>query len=116
VALAILNRLGYRADTASNGVEAVQACERQQYDVVLMDIQMPQMDGIEATQQIRTYQKHYHRPHIIALTAHVHDEQRRQFLNAGMDDYIRKPIQVTDLTKALKTFARRKHKAQIPAE
>ncbi len=100
VALKILERLGYRADVASNGLEALQAVERQPYDVVLMDVQMPEMDGIEATTRIRNGLGE-RRPWIIALTANALQGDRERYLGVGMDDYISKPIRVDDLVKAL---------------
>jgi CheY-like chemotaxis protein len=100
VALKVLERMGYRADVASNGREAVQALERQKYDVVLMDVQMPEMDGVEATTKIRE-QFGEDRPWIIALTANALQGDRERYLGVGMDDYISKPIRVDDLAKAL---------------
>jgi CheY-like chemotaxis protein len=100
VALKVLERMGYRADVASNGREAVQALERQKYDVVLMDVQMPEMDGVEATTKIRE-QFGEDRPWIIALTANALQGDRERYLGVGMDDYISKPIRVEDLAKAL---------------
>ena len=100
VALKILERIGYRADVAANGLEAVAAVERQLYDVVLMDVQMPEMDGIEATAQIRQrFQDR--RPWIIALTANALEGDRERYLGIGMDDYISKPIRVEALREAL---------------
>jgi CheY-like chemotaxis protein len=100
LALRILERLGYRADIASNGLEAVESIERQTYDVILMDVQMPEMDGLEATRQIIAMwpQKH---PRIIGLTANALEGDREQCLAAGMDDYISKPIRVEELVDAL---------------
>jgi CheY-like chemotaxis protein len=100
LALRILERLGYRADIASNGLEAVESIERQTYDVILMDVQMPEMDGLEATRQIiaKWPQKH---PRIIGLTANALEGDREQCLAAGMDDYISKPIRVEELVEAL---------------
>ncbi len=96
----ILERLGYRADIAANGKEALQALERQPYDVVLMDVQMPEMDGLEATRAIlQTWPEN--RPRIIALTANAMAGDREIFLQAGMDDYLSKPIRVPALVKAL---------------
>jgi len=104
VALKILDRMGYRADVASNGWEAVQAVGRQKYDVVLMDVQMPEMDGVEATTKIRE-QFGEARPWIIALTANVLQGDRERYLGVGMDDYISKPIRVDQLAQALKNAA-----------
>ncbi len=105
VATRILARLGYRADIASNGIEALQALARQKYDVVLMDIQMPEMDGVEATRRI--YQKYAEseRPRIIAMTAHALDGDRERYLGVGMDDYVSKPVRVDELIHALKRCA-----------
>jgi PAS domain S-box-containing protein len=100
VALKILERMGYRADVASNGQEAVQAVERQTYDVVLMDVQMPEMDGVEATAKIRD-QFGENRPWIIALTANALEGDRERYLGVGMEDYVSKPIRVEELAKAL---------------
>ncbi len=101
VALKILERMGYRADAVGNGKEAVEAVHRQRYDVVLMDVQMPEMDGLEATSVIRQ-QMGEQRPWIIALTANALQGDREKYLGVGMDDYVTKPIRVDDLAAALK--------------
>jgi CheY-like chemotaxis protein len=106
VALKILDRMGYRADVASNGREAVRAVGRQKYDVVLMDVQMPEMDGVEATTKIRE-QFGDDRPWIIALTANARQGDRERYLGVGMDDYISKPIRVDELMMALRGAATR---------
>jgi len=100
VALKILDRMGYRADVASNGKEAVSAVARRTYDVVLMDVQMPEMDGIQATTIIRDRLGN-NRPWIVALTANALHGDRERYLGVGMDDYISKPIKVDELAKAL---------------
>jgi signal transduction histidine kinase/DNA-binding response OmpR family regulator len=100
VAIKILDKMGYRADIASNGREAVEAVERQKYDVILMDVQMPEMDGVEATTKIREKFSD-NRPWIIALTANALHGDRERYLGVGMDDYVSKPIRVDDLVKAL---------------
>ncbi|MCR4408577.1 MAG: response regulator, partial [Anaerolineae bacterium] len=100
VALRILERLGYRADVAANGLEVLAALERQHYDVVLMDVQMPEMDGVEATRRIHE-QWNERRPWIIAMTAHALSGDRERYLGAGMDDYISKPVKVDELVEAL---------------
>jgi CheY-like chemotaxis protein len=100
VALKILDKMGYRADVATNGKEALQAVERQRYDVVLMDVQMPEMDGIEATTRIRD-RFGDERPRIIALTANALQGDRERYLGVGMDDYISKPIKADELASAL---------------
>ncbi|MCP4658520.1 MAG: response regulator [bacterium] len=101
VTLRILERMGYRADVVNNGLEALEALERQPYDVVLMDVQMPAMDGLEATRRIRRQPPDGRRPYIIAMTAHAMVGDKERFLEAGMDDYVSKPIQLAELEAAL---------------
>jgi CheY-like chemotaxis protein len=106
LALRLLAQMGYRADVAANGVEAIQALERQPYDVVLMDVQMPEMDGLDATREIRARwpaaeQQGRPRPRIIAMTANAMREDREICLAAGMDDYVSKPVRVEELVQAL---------------
>ncbi len=101
LALRILSQLGYRADVAANGIEALQAIARQTYDVALMDVQMPEMDGLEATRQIVARWQRGARPRIVAMTANVTQGDREMCLAAGMDDYIAKPIRVEELIAAL---------------
>ncbi|MDH7475745.1 MAG: response regulator, partial [Anaerolineae bacterium] len=101
VALRILERLGYRADVAANGLEVLEALGRQHYDVVLMDVQMPEMDGVEATRRIRERWGEDGRPWVIAMTAHALSGDRERYLDLGMDDYISKPVQVGELVQAL---------------
>lgn len=101
VALRMLKRIGYRADLAANGQEVLQALERLPYDVILMDVQMPEMDGFEATRKIR--RMHLSKqPKIIAVTAYALDGDREKCLESGMDDYISKPVQIRELSEALK--------------
>jgi CheY-like chemotaxis protein len=102
VALRMLERLGYRADVAANGIEAIQAVQRQRYDVILMDVQMPEMDGVEATKKIRLMAQEK-QPHIIAMTANALKGDREKYLNAGLDDYISKPVRIQELTQVLQT-------------
>ncbi|MEM7531539.1 MAG: response regulator [Chloroflexota bacterium] len=101
VALRILGRLGYRADVAGNGYEAVEAVQRQQYDLVLMDVQMPEMDGLEATRKIHQLIDSTKRPRIVAMTAAALQEDRDRAMNAGMDAFITKPVQLNDLKRSL---------------
>jgi PAS domain S-box-containing protein len=103
VALAMLERMGYKADLAVNGREAVEAVQRAAYDIVLMDVQMPEMDGLEATRQIRKLMPDG-RPRIIAMTANAMQGDREMCLEAGMDDYVSKPIQVNELQGALQRW------------
>ena len=102
VALRMLNRLGYEADVAFNGLEAVTAVHEQIYDVILMDVQMPEMDGLEATRQIRTDLAASNQPYIIAMTAAVMQLDREKCLEVGMDDFLAKPVRLEDLAEALK--------------
>src|SRR6185503_15847260 len=90
LALRILLQMGYRADVASNGIEAVESIERQKYDVILMDVQMPEMDGLDATRSIRNL-TNVIQPRIIAMTANALEGDREMCLAAGMEDYISKP-------------------------
>ena len=103
VALKLLEKLGYHADTANNGFEAVDAILTGTYDVILMDIQMPEMDGYEATQAIRGLKSSTTRRDvpIIAMTAHAMKGDREKCLAAGMDDYLSKPIQLRTLGEAI---------------
>jgi signal transduction histidine kinase/CheY-like chemotaxis protein/HPt (histidine-containing phosphotransfer) domain-containing protein len=101
LALLVLERLGYRADVAANGIEVLQAVRRQRYDVILMDVQMPEMDGLEATRTIKRDFSGERQPRIVAMTANVMKEDRDEAFAAGMDDFITKPIQFADLVAAL---------------
>ncbi len=107
VALQILQRMGYRADVAGNGLEVLEALRRQTYDVILMDMQMPEMDGLEAARQIKKLygdreQDMSERPRIIAVTANAMESDRNDCIAAGMDDYISKPIRMEQLVAVLK--------------
>jgi PAS domain S-box-containing protein len=104
VALLVLEKLGYRADVAGDGKEAIEALQRQPYDVILMDVQMPDMDGLEATREIRRrWPGPERRPRIVAMTAGATEDDRRACLAAGMDDFVSKPIRQEELTAALAT-------------
>ncbi|MCB9753004.1 MAG: response regulator [Myxococcales bacterium] len=111
VAVAILGRLGYKADIAGNGLEAVRALEDQDYNLILMDMQMPEMDGLEATRRIRATISPLRQPYIIAMTANAMESDRRACLAAGMDDYIAKPVRVNALVEALKRLEHEAPKA-----
>ncbi len=102
VALRLLEQLGYRADVANNGLEAIETLERRPYDVVLMDVQMPELDGLDATRRICERWSPETRPHIIAMTANALPEDREACFAAGMDDYVAKPIRAEELVAALK--------------
>jgi signal transduction histidine kinase/CheY-like chemotaxis protein len=108
LALRLLQQMGYRADLASNGIEAIESVQRQAYDVVLMDVQMPEMDGLEASRQINARWRPQERPRIIAMTANAMQGDRDMCLAAGMDDYLTKPIRVERLVEALNHAPARK--------
>ncbi|MEA2562907.1 MAG: hypothetical protein QOH06_4411 [Acidobacteriota bacterium] len=101
VALLLLERLGYRADLAANGLEVLAALRRQDYDVILMDVQMPEMDGLETARRIAAEPPRGQRPHIIAITANVLRTDREACLAAGMEDHLSKPILLENLRAAL---------------
>jgi CheY-like chemotaxis protein len=101
LAMRLLQNMGYRADLASNGIEAIESVQRQTYDVVLMDVQMPEMDGLEASRQITAKWPSDKRPRIVAMTANAMQGDREMCLAAGMDDYVTKPIRVERLIEAL---------------
>ncbi len=101
LALLLLERLGYRADVAGNGLEAVEAVTLRPYDLVLMDVQMPEMDGLEATRRIRETLPEESRPVVVAMTANAMEGDREACLSAGMDDYVAKPIHPEELRAVL---------------
>ena len=97
-----LAALGYRADLAANGIQAIECVARQPYDAVLMDVQMPEMDGLEASRRIVSrWPEAARRPRIVAMTANAMQGDREECLAAGMDDYVTKPIRVDALVEAL---------------
>ena len=101
LALKFLERLNLKAKTANNGLEGLNAVRTQPFDIVLMDMQMPQMDGILATQEIRKLGDHIHQPRIIALTANAFEDDRRRCFDAGMNNFLSKPINLDKLSEAL---------------
>lgn len=99
VATAMLRRLGYSIDVVVNGAEAVEACGKQHYDLVLMDVLMPELDGLEATREIR--RRFEHQPLIVAMTANAMEGDRETCIGAGMDDYVTKPIKIEKLQQVV---------------
>jgi PAS domain S-box-containing protein len=106
VALKIIEKLGYRADAVANGLEAIKALEMMPYDLILMDVQMPEMDGLEATRQIRSPQSPIpnHDIPIIAMTAHAMKGDMEMCLEAGMNDYLSKPVKPEQLAQAIERW------------
>jgi two-component system sensor histidine kinase/response regulator len=107
VALRILLQFGYEADLATNGKEALDVLEQQKYDLVFMDMQMPEMDGLEATQRICARYQSPDRPYIVAMTANAMKEDHAQCLAAGMDDYLSKPIRTDEIKAAIERAGER---------
>jgi len=105
VARLMLGKLGHRVDVVANGLEAVDAVRLGAYDVVLMDVQMPELDGVEATRLIRGELPADRQPPIVAMTANVQLEDRAACTAAGMDGYLSKPVRLTDLAAVLNTVA-----------
>ncbi len=107
LALRLLQRMGYRADLAANGAEAIAALARQPYDLILMDMQMPEKDGLEATREIRATLSEEAQPIIVALTANAMQGDRELCMAAGMNDYLSKPIQIPELVTMIKKWGTR---------
>jgi CheY-like chemotaxis protein len=105
VAMGVLLQFGYRTDLVVSGKEAVEAAERQKYDLLFMDIQMPNMDGLEATRLICSRMSPSERPYIVAMTANAMKEDRERCLSAGMDDYLSKPIRPEEIKAAIERAA-----------
>jgi len=97
VALRYLERMGYRADAVANGLEAVHAMRERNYHLLFMDVQMPEMDGLEATRQIRAIISAERQPVIVALTANAMQGDRERCIESGMNDYITKPVKIDEI-------------------
>ncbi len=106
--LTLLERLGYSADVASNGLEVLEAAQEHRYDVILMDISMPEMDGVQAAEEIRKHLEPAIQPHIVAVTANAMQGDEQRYLDAGMDDYLSKPIAIEAMIAALERCPPRK--------
>lgn len=104
VALRMLNNLGYAADVVMDGEEVLDALNRQVYDLILMDVQMPKLDGIETTRCIYNRFAEGDRPIIIALTAHAMQEERDRCLEAGMNNHLSKPVRLEELQTILEYY------------
>jgi CheY-like chemotaxis protein len=103
VMLKMLNKLGYHADVAANGKDVLRSLELQPYDLILMDVQMPEMDGLETASAIRKRWASAEQPKIIAITAYALKGDREKCLDAGMDDYISKPVKLEELQAVLES-------------
>lgn len=110
----MLDKQGYRADIAGNGLEAVQSLVRQTYDLVLMDVQMPEMDGLEATREIRRLGQKIQQPYIIALTANALQGDREKCLESGMDDFLTKPLKLEHLLDKLDVYFHTRERVDTP--
>jgi len=115
VALSLLRRLGYEADLASSGREAVEAARHRHYDVILMDVQMPELDGVQAARMIAREARGGARPLIVAMTAHAMPGDRETYLAAGMDGYLAKPIDLAELAATLARVGRAASSGEAPA-
>jgi CheY-like chemotaxis protein/HPt (histidine-containing phosphotransfer) domain-containing protein len=104
VGLSVLHKLGYHADVATNGVEVIKALDQRAYDLLFLDVQMPEMDGLEAARQICQKWSADKRPCIIAMTGNALVGDRERCLQAGMDDYISKPVRVEELQSAIERW------------
>jgi CheY-like chemotaxis protein len=106
LALTVLKKMGYIADLAANGLEVLDALERQKYDVVFMDVQMPEMDGIETTENIVKRYPVKDRPFIVAMTANAMEGDKERCLQAGMNDYVPKPIRLDAVREVIERIGR----------
>lgn len=103
----ILQKNGYQPDIASNGLEVLQSLRRQKYDLIFMDVQMPEMDGFEATRQIAKRYPKEERPIIVAVTANAMKGDKELCEKAGMDDYISKPIRIEELKRVITKYSKK---------
>ena len=111
-----MEKMGFKTDVVANGEEVIEALEHKKYDIILMDVQMPEMDGKEATQKIRKEYEHANDLVIIALTAAAKQEDQDECLEAGMDDYVSKPINFENLHGVIQKWGKYlKDKRESPA-
>ena len=106
LAAMVLKNLGYISDSVGNGLEAIAAVKRQDYDLILMDVQMPEKDGLQATLDIRALKDGIHQPIIVAMTANAMEGDREACIQAGMNDYISKPITLESLAKVIQYWGK----------
>jgi CheY-like chemotaxis protein len=104
----MLKKLGYIADIANNGLEVLQMVEKRFYDLILMDMQMPEMDGVTATKIIR--QSNQPQPRIIAVTANALEEDRQLCFDAGMNDFVTKPLLIQEINRIIAEYSETKSK------
>src|SRR5690606_38761645 len=111
----MLNKLHLQPDTASNGEEALRAIQAQPYDLVLMDCEMPVLDGFEATRQLRSWEGSHGRPRtpVVALTAHILSEHRERAREAGMDGHMAKPVELSQLRELIEHWVRIKQAESV---
>ena len=114
IALNLLSRMGYAAEVAGNGVEVIRRLEQREFDLILMDMQMPEMDGLEASRRIHERWGGERHPHIVAMTANAMETDREACLAAGMDDYVSKPIRLPTLVAALERGAQAALTGEMP--
>jgi CheY-like chemotaxis protein len=107
IVLKALERVGYEIQAVENGLEALQSVQNGSFDLVLMDVQMPEMDGLEATRRIREWERQMQKPHvpIVAMTAHAMRGDKERCLAAGMDDYLSKPIKTAELVDRIEHWS-----------
>jgi CheY-like chemotaxis protein len=112
----MLKRWGYRADLAANGLEALEAVRRQPYDLVLMDVQMPELDGVDATKALRSELPADRQPYVVAMTANAFEDQRQEYFDIGMDDYVSKPVDPVKLMAAMERGWKRRRDRELNKE